>query len=121
MAKLVSRLDTLVDRVDAGVTSRMDQVATFILQMIKVFAPVDTGALRRSYERDDLNKLHILIGSVLVNAGFSGKRDGNVNYAPFQEFGTRKMAARPHLRPGFERGSAIIEAELVKGIKSALK
>lgn len=50
---------------------------------------VDTGRLRASYTwrvGEDAQGPYVEIGT-------------NVLYAPFLEFGTRKMAPRPHLRP----------------------
>lgn len=50
---------------------------------------VDTGRLRASYAwrtGKDAGGPFVEVGS-------------NVEYAPFLEFGTRRMAARPHLRP----------------------
>jgi hypothetical protein len=55
----------------------------------KRLCPVDTGRLRASIawriERDAIG-LHAKVGS-------------NVAYAAYVEFGTRRMAARPYLRP----------------------
>ena len=51
--------------------------------------PVDTGRLRGSIAvEEDENKMEVMIGT-------------NVKYAPYVEFGTCKMAARPYLRPAY--------------------
>ncbi len=118
MAELVSRLPILAEQIDDNVGHSLETVATFMLMMIKALAPVDTGALRRSYEKENLTPLWILIGS---NPATGNRPDGKpVDYAIHQEFGTHKMAAQPHLRPGFERGRAMIEAEIVNGLRSAI-
>jgi len=58
----------------------------------KRFAPVDTGNLRRSITHElgqrGLDR-YVRIGT-------------NVNYAAFQELGTRYHAAQPYLRPAIE-------------------
>lgn len=73
--------------------------AAIIVNMSAVYrAPVDTGNLRDSitYEvsEDD------------------AKVGTNVDYAIHQEFGTRKMAAQPFLRPALDENRARIQKEL---------
>lgn len=67
---------------------------------------VDTGRLRASYtwrlERDARGP-YVEIGT-------------NVLYAPMLEFGTRYMAARPHLRPAVNEVRASITALVRQGI-----
>lgn len=52
---------------------------------ITVMGAVDTGRLRRSIEGDDNGKDTAYVGT-------------NVEYAPYVEYGTSKMAARPYLK-----------------------
>lgn len=99
MAQLVSRLPLIANKIDDRVEHAIDVTATFILMMIKVFAPVDTGALRSSYRREDLTPLHILIGSA-------------IHYSIHQEYGTRYQPGTPHLTPGFDKGAALIKARI---------
>lgn len=54
----------------------------------KVNAPVDTGTLRNSIMHD-------------VD-GLEGAIYTNVEYAPYQEYGTYKMAAHPFFTPAME-------------------
>jgi HK97 gp10 family phage protein len=53
-------------------------------------APVDTGRLRNS------------IAVEIEEGGLSAVVGTNVHYAPFQEFGTSRMRARPFLFPAWE-------------------
>ena len=55
----------------------------------KLLAPVDTGNLRNSITHQQLDEDTEIIAT-------------NVSYAPYQEFGTSKMAAHPFLRPAAE-------------------
>jgi HK97 gp10 family phage protein len=48
-----------------------------------------TGTLRRSIHTEQTGKTEVKIGT-------------NVEYAPYQEYGTYKMTARPYLRPAFD-------------------
>jgi len=71
----------------------------------KQLAPVDTGNLRNSITHQQYDENTEIIGT-------------NVEYAPFQELGTRKMKAHPFLRPAAENHSqeykAIWQGELSK-------
>lgn len=75
-----------------------------IKSQAKLLAPVREGQLRNSIDIEaDQSGLNIKVGSGL-------------EYAPYQEFGTRNMAAQPFLRPAVEivRGRSIeeVKAEL---------
>lgn len=52
--------------------------------------PVRTGRLRASIHTGKIRDRVYFVGS-------------NVEYAPFVEFGTRKMTARPYLRPAVRK------------------
>lgn len=53
------------------------------------FAPVDTGTLKRGIKLDILDK------------GYTGRVASTVNYAMYQEYGTRFQPGTPHIRPAF--------------------
>lgn len=71
----------------------------------KQLAPVDTGNLRNSITHQQVDGNTEIIAT-------------NVEYAPFQEFGTRYIKAHPFLRPAAENHGpeykAIWEGELGK-------
>ena len=71
----------------------------------KALCPVDTGNLRNSITHFQSGEDEYIATAV--------------SYAPFVELGTRKMKARPYLRPAAEdhgaEYKAILEAELRKG------
>lgn len=58
----------------------------------KRLCPVDTGNLRSSIN----NELRSENGHLVVRVGT------NVAYAPYVEFGTRRMRAQPFLRPALD-------------------
>jgi hypothetical protein len=82
----------------------LHDTAGFILNLIRIFAPVDTGWLRDSYQKESLSSLHILIGTA-------------VNYSIFQEYGTSRGRFTPHLRPAFHQAPP----ELIKNMKIRAK
>lgn len=69
----------------------------------KQYCPVDTGNLRNSIAHEQRDENTEAVGT-------------NVQYAPYVELGTRKMTARPYLRPAVEGHRAeyekIIRTEL---------
>jgi len=75
-------------------------------------APVDTGALRAS------------IGSEIVRGPGSeiiGKVGSALEYAPYQEYGTRFQPGKPFLRPTLERYKDRVVKMFEEGISKALK
>lgn len=68
-------------------------------------APVRTGLLRRS------------IHTVFSNGGMSAVVGPSVVYGIFVEFGTRRMAARPYMRPAAE----LIFPKFVDAMKALCK
>ena len=54
-------------------------------------APVDTGTLKRNIKYHPLDQ------------GFTAKVASEVDYAAYQEYGTRFMAGKPHIRPAFNQ------------------
>ena len=64
-------------------------------------APVDTGALRNS------------IGTSIAGDRMSAEIGPTVNYAPYQEYGTSRMAAQPYMGPALD--------EVTPGFVSAME
>ena len=105
MAKLVSRLSVIADGMDSAISEALNETADFILTMVRIFAPVDTGRLRDSYEKKQDTPLSVLIGS-------------SVNYAIFQEYGTSRQSGTPHLIPAFALGEQFLRNKLIAKIES---
>ena len=75
----------------------LEAVGLYVESQAKTLSPVDTSRLRNSMNHAvDLSKKKVTIGT-------------NVEYAIYQEFGTRKMAAQPYLRPAAERNKSTIK------------
>lgn len=65
-------------------------------------APVDTGTLKRS------------IGLEITDGGMSAEVEPTADYAPYPEFGTRFMEARPYLKPAFDEQSKKFKKDMNK-------
>ena len=75
-------------------------------------APVDEGILRAS------------IGSEIVKGPGSviiGKVGSKLEYAPYQEYGTRYQPGKPYLRPTLKKYKDKVVKMFEKGIAKALK
>lgn len=84
-----------LESIERGIARRASKLVVAVAEEIvtdaKAGAPVRTGTLRRSYHRQPVDALTQRVGT-------------DLEYAPYVEFGTSKMAARPHFLPAIERG-----------------
>lgn len=69
----------------------------------KSVAPVDTGLLKRSISK--------------TVTGSTGKVKSEVDYAIYQEYGTRFQPGTPHIRPAFNKQKDIFVEDLENLIK----
>ena len=92
-------LDELFGSIDGPTGKALAKFAVRVSTSAKRLAPVDTGRLRSSITFE-LGKDG---GDIVARVGT------NVHYAPYLEFGTRRMTARPFLRPALDslRGARI--------------
>ena len=89
---------------DLKATERAVYLATLKAEAeAKKICPVDTGRLRSSIT----HKVEGLLGEVGTN----------VHYAPYVEFGTRKMKAQPYLKPGGEEGVEYLKKKIEEILK----
>jgi HK97 gp10 family phage protein len=73
-------------------------------------APVDTGLLKKSITHRVIDRKGYPVGQVGTN----------VEYAPFQEFGTSKMAPQPFLMPALNQSRASIQEIIARRLRKAL-
>lgn len=68
-------------------------------------APVDTGQLKRS------------IGLEITDGGLTAEVEPGVDYAAYQEYGTRFMNAQPFMRPSLQEQSKQFKQDLERCVK----
>lgn len=68
-------------------------------------APVDTGALKRG------------IGLEIEDGGMTAVSEATEHYAGYVEYGTRKMQAKPYMKPAFDKVKKQFKADLDKLVK----
>jgi len=105
---LKANLDRIGRNMDAELAkAAKDGMIIYVEGPAKRNTPVDTGRLRSS--------IVTVADSETVATGT------NVDYAPFQEFGTSRMKAHAFLRPAFDEGKSRVIDHISKEIAKAGK
>ena len=100
----LTNFDKIMKKVDMKkeLEEAVEAIAYMIEGEAKRICPVRTGRLRASIHTGKIEEGVYYVGT-------------NVYYAPYVEFGTRKMAARPYLRPAAKKVVSMVK---MKGIKA---
>ena len=69
-------------------------------QKAQRLVPVDTGTLKRSITLE------------ITDGGMAAEVEPHTEYAAYVEYGTRKMAAQPYIKPAFEEQSKQFEKDM---------
>ena len=89
--QMMSDFQRAESEIDRKVKHEVKRASAETNRLAQHHAPVDTGYLRRSIVME------------LLNNGFVGYVCANAHYAPYQEFGTRFMAAQPFMGPAVNK------------------
>lgn len=100
-------MQAIIDGVEKGIIT----LCSNIRSQAVVLAPVDTGELRNSIVWKTSKANIGEIAGVAEPEEMEGYVGTGLEYAPYQEFGTRRMAPQPFLRPAIA-----IEAKGEKGV-----
>lgn len=100
-----NRLPQISAAIRPTVVREVSKAAFDIEAKAKAKAPVRTGTLRRS------------IHSVFASGGLSAVVGPSVLYGKFVEFGTRRMGARPYMRPAAEAVLPKFAASVARALK----
>ena len=106
--RVTDRTQQFMNRVAARLLPAVTAGRLAIETQAKINCPVRTGTLRRS-----INTQAEMQGQLKAVAHIGP----NTNYAPYVEFGTRRMSPRPYLRPAFESR----KGEAIETIRAALR
>lgn len=68
-------------------------------------APVDTGHLMRSIDLE------------ITDGGMTAEVESTAEYAGYQEYGTRFMKGKPHIRPAFDEQKGKFKSDLGKLVR----
>jgi len=101
LKELEDKLSNLEGKLSSVLDEALDAIAEKIRDDAKNFAPVDTGALRKSI-RTEKKKLKVSV--VAGDGGVINPRTGReVDYAGYVEFGTSRMSPQPYMQPALEK------------------
>lgn len=95
----------------------LEQTADAIVKTAQSLAPVDTGALRRSYRFQKVTPDRIIVGS--HEDEINPKTQKGVDYAKYVEFGTSNNIAQPHFVPAFMQARTTFELLLKRAMQNA--
>lgn len=120
---LEAALRQLGNRVERVLEGAVRQAARVVATEARGRAPVDTGTLRRSITAAKLESLAVA-GSMFVDYGVGVERNKTFRnadgyYARFLEFGTKKMSARPWLRPALDARAQEVQQVIERTIRRA--
>lgn len=110
--ELLAKLNRASDALGGpGLMPAMRAGGDLLVSEIQEWAPVLTSDLKRSYHHEDGavsdTRAQVLVGT-------------DVEYAPYQEFGTRYQPGTPHVRPALETAADAILAEIVAAAEALL-
>lgn len=88
--KITSHKDEAIKAKDEAIARALETMGLVAERYAKGYAPVDTGRLRNSISHEIAQDE----GAVYIGT--------NVEYAPYQEFGTRYQSGTPFLRPAID-------------------
>lgn len=105
--KVTSHRQEAIDLKNEAVARALEKIGLVAERYAKGYAPVDTGRLRNSISHEAVPDE----GAVYIGT--------NVEYAPYQEFGTIHQKGTPFLRPALDNHlgeyEQIVENELKNG------
>lgn len=107
MARLSSNLTLIGQQAPIAAKEALLQTAADIVALTKELTPVDTGALKQSYGAIPIDSNTIEIGS-------------DMEYAPYVEYGTSRMAAQPHLTPAFLQSEETFKVRLKEAMERVI-
>lgn len=87
---VISHVNDAINGKNDAIARALETIGLVSERYAKGYAPVDTGRLRNSISHQSVpDEEAVYVGT-------------NVEYAPYQEFGTKYQAGTPFLRPAIE-------------------
>ena len=105
--KLQKAMKAMPDLITEELGKAVRDLVLIVEARAKELCPVDTGKLRASI-------------TPVIESWAAGYIGTNTHYAPYVEFGTKKMAAQPFLEPAFLEGRKQAKKVFGKAISRAI-
>ena len=90
------------------------------LQDVRNAVEVNTSELQKSAQRKvavDSGTLKRSLTAQTLDGGFTGRVSTNVEYAAYQEFGTRRQTGTPYIRPSLKEQEIKFRNDLLRLMK----
>ena len=97
------------EKVEAKLTKNMD------LSAVKSAVKKNGSAMQKKAQKQapiDSGHLHDVIFLEITDGGMTAEVESTAEYAAYQEYGTRFMKGKPHIRPAFEEQKEKFKADL---------
>jgi len=120
LKELEEKLSNLEEKLSKALAEALEEISEKIRDDAKNFAPIDTGALRKSIRIEKKGKLQVSI--IAGGGGVINPRSGReVDYAGYVEFGTSRMAPQPFMQPALEKNRdeilRIVKEKVLEGFR----
>lgn len=107
--ELERKINKITEDSRKNIVHALDIAGLLVLRSAQQKCPVDTGNLRASLTKEVSDReLYAVVGT-------------KVHYAPYVEYGTRKMRAKPYLKPAFYENEKDIKQRISQAVLKAIK
>lgn len=102
------------EKLEAKLTKNMD------LSAVKSAVKKNGSAMQKKAQKEapiDSGHLHDVIFLEITDGGITAEVESTAEYAAYQEYGTRFMKGKPHIRPAFDEQKGKFKSDLGKLVR----
>lgn len=102
------------EKLEAKLTKNMD------LSKVKATVKKNGAQLQKKAQKEapiDSGHLHDVIFLEITDGGMTAEVESTAEYAGYQEYGTRFMKGKPHIRPAFDEQKGKFKSDLGKLVR----
>lgn len=102
------------EKLEAKLTKNMD------LSKVKATVKKNGAQLQKKAQKEapiDSGHLHDVIFLEITDGGMTAEVESTAEYAAYQEYGTRFMKGKPHIRPAFDEQKGKFKSDLGKLVR----
>ena len=102
------------EKLETKLTKNMD------LSKVKATVKKNGAQLQKKAQKEapiDSGRLHDVIFLEITDGGMTAEVESTAEYAAYQEYGTRFMKGKPHIRPAFDEQKGKFKSDLGKLVR----
>lgn len=102
------------EKLEAKLTKNMD------LSKVKATVKKNGAEMQKKAQKEapiDSGHLHDVIFLEITDGGMTAEVESTAEYAGYQEYGTRFMKGKPHIRPAFDEQKGKFKSDLGKLVR----